>query len=675
MRLRMPLSRLPLQFLHASISVTMVTGLTFALFHPTPAHADVATKGGEKPKKDPEDKKKKDKKIDFLPEALPAATSFVAGQSVDIELTASVGSLRQMEFVIRQAPLSGTLSAIRAHPRDTNKAVVTYTHRAPDAPLADGFTYACRLEGASWSAPASVTLTGARMEPRIEVVNAPQFGRVFLGGEVSSRVIIRNSGAADFSTTLKWPEPFFGPPTLSVPRGGSLEFQVFARPTRTGEFRHDLPLQPGLNSARAIFYVECLQAFSVSPGQLSLVLDEKTGERSAVLALSNSRPHPVRVIMKHPDRLHAPEEMEVAAGSRSDLRIAIPAGDVEGFKDELVIVAGENVIRVPVEARPKPAVLQVLVPASLSLDFGAVMQRNPASREIVLSNAGGEPLIVEARARPPYALEGQFKSLRVEPRAQTRFKVVLQTEQLGSCPGELELSSSSVRMLIALSADVQESRLPASMAASDPAPVAPTLAPIIPSAVVDAGDPDSDRTPDLFAGRHRLQSLFMTYVSTRGMPIPKSQINPYLERVTSMEVISISRDEAVIAWPEPTVPPSGWVLEMGTQVLDPKTELFIKQWTRHREWELIDVASDKVGMRVHGLQPSTVYELRVMGIDREGKIAEPETSIFLETEPPWRLSPWFWRILILVVLGFVGRFLYRLRQGSGGGGFGEELAV
>lgn len=661
-------------FLHGAMNAIALGGLSIAILHSPLVLADVATKAGEKAKKDPEDKKKdKNKKPDFLPEALPATGSFIAGQSVDIEVTASVGSLRQMEFVVRQPPLNGTISAIRPHPRDTNKAVVTYTHRGGNAPLADAFTYACRIEGASWSAPAQVTLSGQRMDPKIEVVNAPQFGRIFLGGDASARVILRNSGAADFLTDLKWPEPFTGPATVAVPRGGTTEFQVFARPTRTGEFRHDLALQPGVPSARVIFFVECLQAFSVSPGRLTLLLDEKSGERSAILALSNSRPFPVRVIMKHPTRLQAPEEVEVAAGARSDLRIALPAGDVEGFTDELVVVAGEDLIRVPVESKPKPAVLQVLVPASLSLDFGAVTQRVPAAREVVLSNAGGEPLVIEARVRPPYALESQFKSLRIDPRAQARFKIVLQTDQLGASPGELDLSSSSVRMLVNLSADVQPPMATGPMPGADEsaAPAATSQSPA--ASAGNPEDPDAEVTPNLFAGRNTLQTLFMTYISTRGLPLPKSQINPYLERITSMEVLSLSRDEATIAWPEPTVPPSGWVVEMGTQVLDPATELFIKHWTRHTDWELVDADPEKIALRLRNLQPSTVYEVRVMGVDREGKLAEPEATLIFETEAPWRLSPWFWRLLILVVLGVIGRYLYRLRQGKGE--FSEEVAA
>ena len=668
------------RLLHAGLSSALLWTVSTVALHPRAAFADVATKGGERPKKDPEDKKK-DKRFDFLPEARPGTATFVAGTSVDIELAASVGSLRSVEFIIRQQPANGTLSAIRPHPRETNKAIVTYTHRGPDAPLADSFSYACRLDGAEWSASANIVLNGSRREPRIEVVNAPQFGRVFLGSQATARVFLRNTGEADFKSDLKWPEPFIGPSHLEVLRGSTAEFEVMARPTRTGEFRHDLVFQPGQLSARAIFYVECLKPFSVTPSQLSLQLEERTGERSAVLALANSRNTPVRVSIKHPDRLQAAEEVEVASGSRTDMRVALAAGDVDGFSGELIIMAGEDVETVPVEAKPKPPVLQILVPASLALDFGAVQQSAPASREVVLSNAGGESLILQASTRPPYKVDQLAGSLRIEPKAQARFKVILQTEQLGAVPGELDLNVGSFRAKIALSADVQQNaamKEPANPGLTGSPTGKGTLAGLSPeqasaAQAATAGSaaataPDADMIPqNIFEGRSKQQAALLAYIAEKGLPMPKDKVNPFLERITSLDLVSKSRNDAVLAWPRPGVMPSGWVVEKAGQTLNPTTGLIIKTWSRYKQWEPTEVDGDRIGMRILGLEPSTVYEFRVMGVDREGKVAEPTVSMRVETDEPWRLSPWFWRLLMLGLASAAGYYLYRLRRGDFGG--------
>jgi hypothetical protein len=648
--------------LRAMMNVIACACFAAGLLDAPPLRADVIT-SGDKPKKEPKDKKKDDKD-GYLPEARPSAGRFISGQATDVELVAAVGSLRQMEFVIRQMPKNGTLSAIRPDLREGNKAVVTYTHRGGDAPLMDAFTYACRLDGGAWSAPATVTLVGERLQPRIEVVNLPQFARVFLGGESSARIVVRNKGTADFHTEVKWPEPFTGPPVVDVPRGGSQEFEVIARPAKTGDFRHEMVLQPDVPESKAIFYVVCVQALSVSPSHLTLVLDGKDGERSGVLSLANAREQPVRVVMKHPARLLAPEETEVAASSRSDLRIALPGGDVVAFSGEIVVVAGEDVQTVSVEASPKPAVLQVLVPASRALDFGVVDQYTTPSREVVLSNVGGKPLVVEARVRPPFSLGEAVKSARIEPHAQSRLRISLQTDRPGQTGGELNLDSNSTRMTVTLSAEVHEVKAtePPVLASQSPQASKPSSPPA--SAKLE---PASDAAgEDVFSRRTPAQRVLMAVAASKGLPPPPSMISPYLPSIPSIEFISSTPSEITIAWPRPAMIPPGWLIETASQVFDPGTGMFIKLWTRHRDWETVNIDGDRIAVRLQKLTPGSLYEVRVLAVDREGKVSEPAATKLIQTAPPWRVPPWVWRTLIAITLGAVAACLYRVRHGSWG---------
>jgi len=642
---------------HALARVLMVLVSVLMLASLPQAHADVIAGGGDKSKKESDDKKK-EKKFDFLPEARAGSATFLMGQSVEVPLVAAVGSLKQMEFVIRQAPRNGTLSAIRPDLRESNKAVVTYMHRGGDAPLEDSFTYACRLAGESWSAPATVTLSGERLEPKIEVVNLPQFGRVFFGGEGSASLVLKNRGSADFRMEVKWPEPFTGPPVIEVPRGGTAEYRVYVRPPKTGEFRWELALQPGVPEARMICYVVCVQALSVSPSQLSLVIDSN-GERSGVLSLANARAHPVRVVMKHPTRLQVPEETEVAATSRSDLRIAIPAGDVDPFSGEIAVIAGEDVQTVSVQAPAKPAVLQVLVPASRTLDFGIVEQHTAPSRELVIANAGGGTLIIQPKLRPPYSLEGGQRSVKLEPQSQARLKVVLSTAGLGLAPGELDLESNSGHVLISLAADIREGQTPTPVPAA--AAVKPGHSPR-PAAAADVPVP-LKLNPEGPAAEMRdpLQSLLLAVAASRGLPIPASQVNPYLASVPSIQFVSASTSEVTIAWPRPNVMPPGWVIETASQVMDPKSGVVVKLWTRYRDWESVQVDGDRVAVRLKNLQPASLYEVRVMAVDREGKVSEPAATKLVQTALPWRVPSWVWSTLIAGLLALIAYRLYRLR--------------
>jgi hypothetical protein len=664
MSVKLPLSMRPLAISFSRFSsvlrAVVVAGAITALVQPAALLADVATKSGDK-KKDPDDKKARKDKFDYLPEARPVSVRFLDGQVLDVELVAAVGSLKPMEFIIRQAPKHGMLSAPRAHLRENHKGMVTYYHRAGDE-LTDSFTYSCRLDGGAWSAPATVTLTGQRMAPKIEVVSMPNFGRVFLGGETSSRVMLRNTGAADFRTEVKWPEPFTGPPVIEVARGGAVEFQIFAKPAKTGEFRYDLELQPGVREAHMVLFLSCIKALALSPSRLTLLHDPKSGERSGVLSLANARPQPVRVVMKHPTRLLGPEETELAANSRSDLRIALPVGDVESFAGEIVVIAGDDVQKVFVDARPKPAAVQVLVPASLSLDFGIVDQRVTSTREVVLTNAGGETLTVEARVQAPYTLGGSVRSLRLEPREQGRLKIALNAERLGATAGELELTSNTGRTLVNLAADVREG-------VSLPAPPTPPVVAVSsvpsPQPAGETSQPTGPAQPaDFFANRTAVQSVLQAVLASAGVPKKRSEIDPYLPVIDNIQIVSTSRSDAVLSWPKPANIPPGWIVEVATRSLEPKSQIFYKVWVRHRDWETTEVDGDRIAVRVKNLQPASMYEMRVLAINREGKVSEPTGFVIVQTKLPWRVPPAVWTTLIALALGYVGYRLYKMRDAS-----------
>jgi hypothetical protein len=156
----------------------------------------------------------------------------------------------------------------------------------------------------------------------------------------------------------------------------------------------------------------------------------------------------------------------------------------------------------------------------------------------------------------------------------------------------------------------------------------------------------------------------MSVIASNGFPIPPSMINPYLPSISSIEFISATSTEITIAWPKPAMIPSGWVIETASQVLDPASGIFSKIWTRHREWETVEIDGDRIAVRLQNLMPGSLYEVRVMAVDREGKVSAPIVTKLVQTTLPWRLPPWAWRTLIAGMLGVVAGGLYRLRNGG-----------
>lgn len=607
------------------------------------------------------DDKKKSKDTVAIPEARDVAARFVAGQSIEIELDAAVGSLKQPDFIIRQQPEHGALSNLRPHQKESNKAIITYTHNGTGA-LTDKFTYACRVEGGPISAPAVVTLIGQRMEPKLSLVNAPAFAKVFAGGESSSSIFLKNEGTAPYAMNIAWPEGWSGPPTIEVPIGKTVEIQVFFRPKRVGEFRFEGELQKGVPASKLFLHGECLRPLTISPGSISLALDAKTGVRSGTFSLVNARSEAVQVKLKLPARINGPAELDIPAQGKVDVNVFLTAQDVEAYQGEIQVLIGAAVEKVSIQAAPKPAELQLVAPEKGVLDFGGVDQRKTVEREIILLNAGGEPMVVQAECRLPFSVEESGKALRIEPRQQRSLKVKLRSDASGRLSQELKIAGGGNTLSVGMIAEVREIRgtvelQPSPMPPSQPAPL------VIPAPVstpAGSGAPPEGGA----AARSPRQSALMTFLQMEGWPISRDMINPYLERVTQVQMVDHTSNTITLAWKKPDIAPVGWVLEYSSQIYDAEQGFAIKSWGRFNNWTVVEGPADKVTVKLHSLRPGAQYEFRLMGIDRGGKVSEPSPRMLFTTKPSWRIPSWLWRSLLVVALGLIVYVLYRVRRGD-----------
>jgi hypothetical protein len=84
---------------------------------------------------------------------------------------------------------------------------------------------------------------------------------------------------------------------------------------------------------------------------------------------------------------------------------------------------------------------------------------------------------------------------------------------------------------------------------------------------------------------------------------------------------------------------------------------------RHRDWETLEVDGDRIAVRLRNLAPASMYEIRVLAVDRDGKVSEPTVTKLVQTLPSWRVSPWVWRLMIAAALAGCAIWLYRARIG------------
>jgi hypothetical protein len=621
----------------------------------TTSWADLTGKPGEKKAKNAPD-------ISTLAEVNPTSAKFVATQSVDIELVASVPSLRQVTFMIREAPKHGTLSAIRPHPKDNNKAIVTYTHRDA-ADLTDQFTFACRAGEGPVSAAAIVTLTGVRMEAKLKVDGAPRMDKVYLGGESSARLRVKNEGKVDFIGLITWPAPWSGPPQLALKVGEEQDILIRFKPTTIGAFRLEQELQLGVESSRVMAYGECARSLTISPGSLVLAFDKKSGTRQGSLSFANARPEAIKVSATLPDRLKGITEFELEPKSRKDIVYYLAPEDVKEFRGDLELLAEGEKYRIAVAAGPKAGDLTVLTPAAGEVvDFGKFEMGGDVVRKVSLKNTGGLSLTLSATTSPPFFLETQGRAFRIEPGQSRDLAITLKADRFGEITGEMLIEGGDERAVLKLAANVIDGSAPAPMeksAASSSAPRSNALpkpqSP--PPAAANAQGPGIN-------GRSQMASALAAYLAVNGIPIPKDQLNPYLERVERVDMTARTSTSIDLAWPKPKVPPVGWRLDVGSYVRDPATGITVKYWTPFENWKLLSGKPDWISVQLQKLTPSSQMELRIMAVDRDGKFSEPSPICLVSTNPAWQVPTWVWRMLIVAALSVALYYLYRYKRGD-----------
>jgi hypothetical protein len=159
-------------------------------------------------------------------------------------------------------------------------------------------------------------------------------------------------------------------------------------------------------------------------------------------------------------------------------------------------------------------------------------------------------------------------------------------------------------------------------------------------------------------------AVLAALLGSEGLPMASSEVNPHLDRVTDIELVERKTSAFTIAWKKPGVAPAGWALEASSFVKDEENDIFVKRWKRLNHWKTLEGDADKVVARVHSLRPATQYELRIRGVDRDGKFSEPSPAFVVTTPEPWRVPPWVWRSLMIVALLVVIYMLYRARRGD-----------
>ena len=704
--------------------------LAIALLLPSfSAFADVTLRPNEKPKETTKDFTKDQKKNGFpAPEPVDGSAHFVAGQSVQVELQVSTAYLGLVRFVIREQPKYGTLSDIRPSPTgESNRAVVTYTHKGDFNELADQFTFAARIgEGTTTSAPGTIILSGRRPMAKLDVISQPRFKSMQPGEEDSATFMVMNTGNAAFSGDIVWPAPFTGPKHLDLAMNEKLSVLVAVKPMAPGAFHLDVDLQPGLLGSKVRSVVECAQSFLVTPGALALTFDPISGTRKGTIKVANGSASQLTLKVESGARLQVVKTLSLESKTTMDLEISLPKGDVAAFRGEVLVSQEPSRQKVLVSAEPKPAEIRLVGPADGKLDFGAITKGKKAELKVTIINDGGVPAVLQASQAPPFFIVTDLPKVKAEPGKQEEITLSFAPELPGTFNQSIVIGGNAGHIDLMLRGSMTDPSRPSTGVAAGatgmaqairprdvdtkglPAPVRPTVAPI-PSARVPAPEPvepapvrvpaptaspSPERpktvqaaptaavapaaTPEPSAPASAKPEFRMSKLSSGALDaygqlltygVSPTQLPAFqsqtIDPVPQLGALERGADYVVLMWKDPKVAPSKYMIETSYRVKNDATGLWLKTWKPVEPWS--PAKSPATGItagKIAGLQSDSMYEFRVVGIDPEGKFSKASDIIQITTSSPFQMPNWVWLSLAIVVLLGVLYKTHQVRQGE-----------
>ena len=669
----------------------------------TLVHADVKIRPGDKPKETTKDFMKDAKKNGYpTPEPRDRTFTFTEGLSVDIELEVATSFLGAVKFTIRDLPQYGRLSEVRPHPSgEGNKAMITYTHGGDPAQLTDRFTFQGKVSDGNTSSPGTISLLGKRSEPKLEVIEAPQFRRLQPGEQDAGRIVLLNSGTAAFKGEIRWPEPFLGPPSIELAINEKQTFLLTIKPMKPGAYRVSQELQPGVATSKVQAYVECVQPFVAQPSSVALLYNAAAGNRSGVARVTNASNSPLELTVDCPQRIKVNRKLTIPAKTTQDVTLELDAADVASFRGEVWFVQEPHREKIVVHAEPEPAQIKLESPANGKIDFGKIEKGKSGEARISLLNVGGGAAILKLTNVPPFVATAAASSVIIEPGKSHSLVVGFLPEQPGSYNATFVIGGNAGKVEVALSGSMFDPKRPnagtsgpaisnpnlvstktAAPAATDPRskavaaktkptsrpPALPASLAIVQTKREVAPEPPkpSSSGPEGGSPKVALSSMSKRDVTMFGRlatfgfgaeSLPQFQ-SKILDPVTSIGVSEAGRDYLVLTWTPPKVEPKEYLVQTSSLVPNQATGFFLKTWKNVKGWKPVIGAAGTMAGRIEGLSPGREYEWRVLGVDHEGKFSQSSDLIRVNTLPPFEMPLWFW-VFISGALLAAGVVIYR----------------
>ncbi|MCF6312745.1 MAG: fibronectin type III domain-containing protein [Verrucomicrobiales bacterium] len=596
----------------------------------------------------------------------------VKGQTVRITLgSKTISTAAAVEYVVRDFPALGVIDTPKPVPEDRTKATIVYQSASQSKGELDMFTFSARYPKGYYAAPVQVIIELEAPESKIEAPASINFGSLILGDHRTLEMMVKNTGNIEFRKIIQLPpplkllEPADG--ELYLAPGKSKVIKVEFRPTKVASFSmpyafHKKPVTTFTGNAIAPFKVE--------PAKLKLTWNQKTQTRQGEILVTNQAGRELPIKVHHPLRTSYLEQTDpsdptlvLPSGESRTLTISIPESDALSFQGTLTLRSQHHLQNIQVEASPTPALIKVELPDPTldRIDFGAAKPGEIISRTILIKNLGGTGSTIGLGLLPPFHLAKKTattaNTLSVAPRSSASFTLnfVAPAKQFGLYSDILKITTNSGAFSIRLSALVNapesmtkqtplHPRIEKAIAATSPdTPLSerplPPPSPLPPLPNEETGE--DHRSPSGFYTRD-----FVTREYSKNIPTP-----------SDFALHQRERHSLSFSWKLPDADHVVFEMDMRKMLINQTNFAIESVWVPFHDVEFTR-SDDRIYATIKNLNPSSLYEFRVLSVGTGAKYSLPSEPFGAYTLAPKNYR-WLKQLLLILAASLTAFFLWR----------------
>ncbi len=531
------------------------------------------------------------------PEPVPQSLKVNRGETIDVPLGIYGSRNQTLEFRIQTHPGAGKLSAIKTVAPE--RATVRYTPPADLAVTSAKFSYAVRSnEGVSGAVEVSIKIIDA--PPKLDAPAESNFPRTLIGAESAREIVVTNAGGGIAEGMLETSNPWRleGSRTYRLGAGEKRTFKIVFAPELSGkESGHaqftSQPERPISLTGEAVFPI------AFSPDAVELRHEAAEPVRAGSFEVKNNTGDQQTLKFVADDRLQFPRELPLAADATATITVRTAPDDVAPLDAEIHLNPARAGASIAVRFAAVGPIFRV---AQKSVNFGTASAGVTARNFIEIANVGGTAGTASLEADPPFFVVE--KSVFLDATKTTKVAVAFDAQSPGSYHSELRLQAHSGPIAVPLTAVV-------SIAGADAR---------IPKLIPISGSPR--RSDD----------------AAESAPIG-------IEHAPAVHIANLTPTSTEITWPKAGLGSARYIAEWRQLALT-DGELGIA-WRAFPN-TAFDIKDTTVTATFSGLQPQTLYILRVRSVNAAGDISDLAIPVQFATPA----KPPFIKITLLRVLMF-----------------------